>query len=370
MNQKKLKISLAMPSFNGGGAQRVMINVAKGLRDRGYEVEFVVLNASGPMRGDVPPEVAVVSLEKAHARGALMAARRYLREKNPDLMITNLPHISALMRAAATVANYRKPIVPVLHNTFSIQFNRAKGLRRWVVKKSACYVLKRAPLVVAVSQGVKDDAVEHAGLAPERCEVIYNPVINADVLEMGRQPFDHPWLGQEGEAPVLCAVGRLTHQKDYPTLLKAFRSVKQARQAKLLILGEGELRGSLGELVDRLGLGDAVDLLGFLGNPHACVTKCRGLVLSSRWEGLGNVLIEALAVGTPVASTDCPSGPKEILENGKWGYLAKPGDENDLAAAMMQLIDDPKPVPGPEVLKKYTIDHAVSRYVEVVESLI
>jgi glycosyltransferase involved in cell wall biosynthesis len=169
--------------------------------------------------------------------------------------------------------------------------------------------------------------------------VIYNPIVTDELLAMSRAPVDHPWCAA-GAPPVILAVGRLTEQKDFPNLIRAYARLRQRRSVRLVILGEGEARGELEDLIARLGLAEDVYLPGFVDNPFAWMRQARLFALSSRWEGLPSVLIQAMACGAQVVSTDCPSGPAEILEDGRWGRLVPVGDPEALAAAMDAALDD------------------------------
>ncbi|NLO89188.1 MAG: glycosyltransferase, partial [Clostridia bacterium] len=187
--------------------------------------------------------------------------------------------------------------------------------------------------VVAVSQGVADDLVKTTGLMRELIKVIYNPIVTPELLEKAKESIGHPWF-KPGQPPVILSAGRLTAAKDFPTLIHAFARVRAERLARLMILGEGEERPNLESLVRELGLESDVSMPEFVENPYAYMARAAVFVLSSAWEGFGNVLVEAMAVGTPVVSTDCPSGPAEILEGGKWGKLVPVGDVEKLAKAL------------------------------------
>src|SRR5690625_55191 len=180
--------------------------------------------------------------------------------------------------------------------------------------------------VVTASEGVSTDTRTVTGLPPERIHVIDNPVVTPDLEELAAQPLDHPWFG-DNDVPVILASGRLTKQKDFPTLLRAFARVRQNRPARLIVLGEGKLRTELEALAVKLGIASDVDLAGFASNPYPYVKQSDLFVLSSRWEGLGMALIEALALGIPAVSADCPSGPREILADGRYGALVPVGDD-------------------------------------------
>jgi glycosyltransferase involved in cell wall biosynthesis len=194
---------------------------------------------------------------------------------------------------------------------------------------------------VAISKGVGDDLVAKAGVDPRTLAVIYNPV---DVEAVGREAEHdpgHPWLNDA--VPVVLGVGRLTYQKDFATLLKAFAHLRQTRPARLIILGEGEDRASLTQLAARLGISEDVDFPGYKTNRLGYIARAKVFALSSRWEGFGNVLVEALACGVPVVSTDCPSGPREILDAGAFGALVPVGDDRAMATALADALDHPPP---------------------------
>jgi glycosyltransferase involved in cell wall biosynthesis len=199
-------------------------------------------------------------------------------------------------------------------------------------------------------------------------QVIYNPVITPAVLAMaGRQP-DHPWYAS-GQPPVVLGVGRLTPQKDFRTLVRAFAQVRRGRPARLMILGEGEERPRLEALADELGVRADVAMPGFRDDAIACMAHSAVFVLSSVFEGLPTVLIEALAAGTRVVSTDCPSGPREILQGGRLGALVGVGDVAGLAAAIVEALDRPSDAVPSEALAPFTMDAAVTHYMHLIESV-
>lgn len=202
------------------------------------------------------------------------------------------------------------------------------------------FVYPWADHVIAVSKGVAHEVQRLTGLPDDRVTTIYNPVVGPYIRRLAAQPVDHPWVA-DTQVPLILAVGRLTPQKDYPTLIHAFARVRYVRAAHLVILGEGRQRHKLEKRVHQLGLDADVALLGHVDNPFAWMSRAAVLVLSSAWEGLPGVLIEALACGCPVVSTDCPSGPREILEHGAFGPLVPVHDDRMLAAAILTVLAAP-----------------------------
>jgi glycosyltransferase involved in cell wall biosynthesis len=226
----------------------------------------------------------------------------------------------------------------------------------------------KADRIVAVSQGVADDLISLLNLPHEKVTVIYNPIFTPELFEQAKQPANHPWF-EQNRLPVILAVGRLTRQKDYPILFRAFSLVRQVRPAKLLILGEGEERANLERLAIELGIQNDVSMPGFVDNPFAFMAKASVFVLSSAWEGFGNVLVEALACGCPVVATDCRSGPREILDNGRYGRLVPVGDHEALAKAILETLDNPDfPANRQTRLQRameFSVDAAVDKYLKV-----
>jgi glycosyltransferase involved in cell wall biosynthesis len=222
-----------------------------------------------------------------------------------------------------------------------------------------------ADAIIAVSDGVADDVARVTSLPRESITTIHNPVVTPELQEKMRAPLDHPWFAP-GNPPVLLAVGRLVDQKDFPTLLKAFARVRAVRKARLIILGEGKERPELEALTGKLGVASDVDLPGFVLNPFPYMIRASALVLSSAWEGLPGVLIEAMACGCPVVSTDCPSGPAEILNGGAYGPLVPVGDDAALAKAILSVLEAP---PDSERLRAqaalFSVDRATDQYLQV-----
>jgi glycosyltransferase involved in cell wall biosynthesis len=226
-------------------------------------------------------------------------------------------------------------------------------------------VYHRVDGVIAVSRALAQQFTSAVGDATRRPHVVYNPVITDELVEQAEGPVPHPWLRQ-GMPPVILGVGRLMEQKDFRTLLQAFARVREERKCRLVILGEGGQRQELQGLAERLGVAEEVDLHGFVENPYPYMRGASVYALSSAWEGLPNVLIEALGVGTPVVATDCPTGPREILEDGRYGPLVDVGDVEGMADALMQTLKDPLP---PEDLKRggerFRLETCGDHYLEV-----
>lgn len=362
-------IAFFLPSLRGGGAERIMVNLAHGITERGLALDIVLAAAEGPFLDQVPATARVVDLRAGRMLRSLRPLVQYLRTERPKVLVSTQSHVNLIALAAAKLARQGTPVVVTEHNTLS-QTSRRDGSvmgRAWPRLLRAFY--PQAASIVAVSQGAADDLSAVSGLRRDRIEVIYNPVISADVLAAARGRPDHPWL-QPGEPPVVIGVGRLTPQKDFATLIRSFAEVRRHRSARLIILGEGEERVALTALAREVGLGDDdIALLGFRPNALAYMAASTVFALSSAWEGLPTVLIEALAVGAKVVSTDCPSGPREILQGGRFGALVPVGDVPALAGAIVDALDRPAAPPPAEALRPFTRDAAVDRYLHVIENV-
>lgn len=360
-----MRVSLVMPCLEMGGVERVMLNIAEGLSQKGITVDLVVSYALGPLKHDIPDGVQLVDLKAPRVRQSVPGLIKYLRRHRPAAIISAKDYQNVVVIWAAKLSCIATKVIVTTHIDVALEWERYRGRKSKLIPYLVRYSYPLATHIVAVSQGVRESLARITGLPMERIKVVYNPVITPALLLKANGPIDHPWFAS-GEPPVLLSAGRLTEQKDYPTLIRAFALVREERPVRLMILGEGEDRPRLEDLARELGISTDVALPGFVDNPYQYMKRAAVFVLSSKWEGLPTVLIEALAVGTPVVSTNCPSGPAEILEEGKWGQLVPVGDETLLAAAIIQTLDRP---PNRDLLRKrgleFSVDRAVQQYLDL-----
>ena len=360
-------IAFFLPSLNGGGAERIILNLMQGITARGLPVDLVLSAAKGPLLSHLPPSVRLVDLHAPRVLRSVGPLAEYLRRERPRALVSSMNYANLVAIWAARLAGRGTPVVVTVHTTpsHSRPQQSRPSARLWPLLLRMFYPW--AASVVAVSRGAADDLAHWSGLPRNRVEVVYNPVITPAALAAAEQPPDHPWFAP-GQPPVIMGVGRLTAQKDFPTLLRAFAEVRRKRAARLIILGEGEDRPSLTALAAELGVTQDLDLPGFRDNALAYMASSALFVLSSAWEGLPTVLIEALAVGTPVVSTDCPSGPREILQDGRLGPLVPVGDVHALAGAMVETMDRPERTIPADALTPFTRDAAVDHYLRLIAS--
>jgi glycosyltransferase involved in cell wall biosynthesis len=353
-------------SFSGaGGVERMLVNLIRGFLDLGQAVELVLAKAEGPHLKRLPPEVRQVRLATAHTQLAVPALARYLRARRPSALLAAKDRAGRTAVLARALARTDTPIVLRLGTHLSTAMSGRAAIHRWLRFLPIRLLYPRIDRIVAVSDGVAEDTARIARLPRRSITVIRNPVITPELAAQAAEPCPHPWL-EGGEVPVILAAGRLQRQKDFPTLIRAFGRLRAERVCRLVILGEGRGRTGLEALVRKLGLAGEVDLPGHQPNPYAFLARASLFVLSSAWEGSPNVLTEALALGVPVVSTDCPSGPSEILEGGRFGPLVPVGDVPALGAAMSATLENPLPATTlRSAVGEYEQGRSARRYLEV-----
>lgn len=340
-----------------------MVNLARGFAERGLQVDLVLAKAEGPYLSEVPPSVRVVDLGARRVLYALPGLIRYLRQERPSAVLSALNHANVVAIWARLLSRVKTRLVVSEHSTLSLATRHARSLKGRLMPLLMKRFYPWADAIVAVSYGVEEDLVARTGIPKEKIRVIYNPVITPDLFAKAEEPLDHPWF-EPGEPPVILGVGRLTEEKDFPTLIRAFALVRKERPARLMIFGEGEDRAKLEALVRELGLEQDVALPGFVANPYKYMRRAAVFVLSSRWEGFANVLVEAMALGTPVISTDCPSGPAEILEGGRWGWLVPVGNVGEMANAIKAVLQGEKK-DGRQRAMQFAVDVIIKEYAKV-----
>lgn len=354
-------IAVLLPSLAGGGAERIMLNLIEGLLAKQYDVDLVLVSAFGEYLPQVPEAVNIVDLRSQRALRALFPLTRYLKRREPALLISSLGHVNLVALKALRLARTQTRIIVSEH--LALELNPT-GLIDRVYRVLARWAYPSADAIVAVSGGVADNISKITKLDREKFQVIYNPVLPQDFWNKAREEAPHPWLQGKGP-PVILGVGRLTHQKDFPNLLNAFALLRKSVDARLIILGEGPDRGALEALASKLNIAESVSMPGFVDNPYAFMAAADVFALSSRREGLPTVLIEAIAAGAAVVSTDCPSGPQEILEGGRFGELVPIEDHVALAKALEKVLtaSDTPVIPRQE-LDVYTPEVAASAYLK------
>ena len=359
--------ALFLPNLEGGGGERTTLTLAGELLARGRSVELVVCRAVGPLRAEVPAGLRVVDLGASRARTALPRLIRYVRARRPDFLMPTIEHASVLSLLARTLARTKTPVIVRVASMPSEMEAAAVTPAQRMTVSLARRLYRRADALVACSSGMADDLAAFLGVDPAQIRMLPNPTPTHIIGRSARAPLSHPWFGA-GEPPVILAVCSLQPKKNLPMLLDAFTAVRRRRAARLVILGNGPERRGLEDQVERLGLGGSVALPGFDLNPYRYMSRCSVFALASWREGLPGVLIEALVCGANVVATDCRSGPREILDGGRFGRLVPTGDAAAFAEGLIAALDDPV-TPPPASWAPYTSERAAAGYEELIDRI-
>ncbi|MEO8139889.1 MAG: glycosyltransferase [Gemmatimonadota bacterium] len=365
LNEGVGRTAFLIPSLRGGGAERVMVNLVRAWVEAGLPADLLVCQATGPYLEDVPAGVPVIDLRSRRVSRAVPAIASYLRTMRPTALLAALDHANVAALLARRLAGGRTRVVVSVHAAISQVARASAGIKPKLLYGALRWTYPLADAIVAVSDGVAADLARTAHLSRSSIRVIYNPIVTPELPMLAEQPVDHPWF-TPGQPPVVLGVGRLEPQKDFGTLLEAFAIARRARPLRLVILGEGLQAVTLRDRAEALGIARDVWFAGFQRNPYAFMRRAGVLALSSVYEGFGNVLVEAMACGTPVVSTDCESGPSEILDGGRLGALVSVGDSAALASAILTTLIDP---PMASVLRAgaegYTASGVAEQYREL-----
>lgn len=335
-------VAFFVPSLTVGGAERVTVTIANGLAEQGYNVDLVVPYCEGAFKEEVSSAVNLVDLNTPSIPGvgigaALPALVTYFRTKAPSMIFSQMTYANDICLVAHGLSGSDAVAVPTVHNTLGVQEAPKEQFVEWL----ATQLSDRADQFVAVSEGVAESIVEQVGVRPDDVSVLHNPIPVREVQIQSEETVNHRWV-DNNEYEVILGVGRLEPQKNFRMFLEAFKRVHRSRpQTRAIIIGRGSKRDELEQLTRELGISEMVSLSGYVDNPYGYMASASALVMSSVHEGLPTVLIEALACGCPVVSTDCPSGPYEILKGGEVGPLVPVGDDIRLASSICDVLERP-----------------------------
>lgn len=357
------KIVLFIRALHGGGAQRAMVRYANALSDRGYDTTVLVLNASGAFKAELSDKVTLITLSANRILTAIPAIIKELKRIKPEVVMVTEPACNIAMIIARYLSGIETRLL-IREGLFpSVAVKESPYFQTRLSYKLAPYLYKKADIIVAIASEMADDLSSFLNIPREKITLIpINPVVTPKLYELANEKVNHPWLIEKNK-PVIISVGRLEAQKDFKTLVNAFCLLRKDVDCKLIIIGDGTLQEELTQQIKMSGYEDDIDLAGFSVNPFSFMSNADLLVLSSRYEGLPNTLIEALACGVPSVATDCKSGPRDIFDNGKFGLLVPVGDEVQMATAMKQTLDSPI---DRNILKErgaeYTLDKSIDAY--------
>ncbi|VAW79905.1 Glycosyl transferase, group 1 [hydrothermal vent metagenome] len=397
-------IAILLPSLAGGGAERSMLNLARSFSQQGRKVDLLLFRPEGAYINDVPELVRVIELKAGNSlSGRLLTARadpagistllkpvllplkadssirhihtlkQYMEMQQPDIILSALTYTNLAVLWAKQLSRVKVPVVVSERIALSMHRRSDKRQHRWrwrfmlpMVKRTYRF----ADGIVAVSDSVANDLHRNVQIDRGSITTIYNPVVDDMLSKLAAQPLNHPWF-EPGQPPVILGVGRLIPQKDFQTLLRAFATLHEKKKIRLVILGEGRQRAELTELAQKLGVENDVDMPGFVDNPYQYMAHASVFILTSLYEGLPGVLIQALACGCPVISTNCPGGSAEILDNGKYGYLVPVQHNEKLVNAIHSTLLTP---PSREQLKAraalFSTSTAAQQYLDLLDKII
>jgi glycosyltransferase involved in cell wall biosynthesis len=376
--QSESKVALFLRNLNGGGVERIMLNIACSMAQQGVQVDLVLIKAEGIFLPQVPPSVRIVDLQtkeidknrsfkfptSLQSTTSLIKLISYLKNERPAALLSAGHYLNEIAILAKRLARVSTRIVVSEHTTLSVEAKRVEQISSRVAPIAARIFYPWADEIVTVSRGVAEDLSRISGLPLNGMRTIYNPVITPGLKEQAEVPLNHPWFG-EGEPPIILGMGRFVAQKDFPTLIRAFAKVRQVKQVRLMMLGSGREQKNLEALARELGIEKDIAWVGFVNNPFPYMKRASVFVLSSAWEGLPTVLIEALALGLQVVSTNCESGPAEILDNGKYGELVPVGDADAMAQAILQVLSGNYKLVDFDWLNQFTSETSIQNYLDV-----
>ena len=368
MPEDQARLAIISPIYSDpknahGGITPVVRNLAFAFGKLGYQVDLLINTKKLSALPDSPAEhIRLVPMKSRHRFSVAFELARYLKNEQPIALLA-AGHRYNLAAAWAKRFYPQAKVYLSVHNTISAESSKGGRLKLWKRLQAISRFYGWSDGVIAVSQGVKTDLLQHTRLNANRLAVVYNPIFTPELISKSKEAVYHPWF-EQAQPPVIIGVGRLTEQKAFDVLIKAVAFVKKTHPCRLMILGEGGLREQLLDLSRDLGIENDVALPGFVDNPFAYVRRSRLFVLSSAWEGFGNVLVESLAVGTPVISTDCPSGPNEILCQGKYGELVNVGDVEGLAQSICHALTEDRAEVSTEAVLRFDAENAAKAYLE------
>ena len=328
-----MKILCFISDFDGGGAQRSMINLVGGFHAAGASVSLIAGRTNGPALRWLHEGTVVEDLGCRKIRDALFPLARLITRKKPDVILSTMVDANIVAFAATRLARRHRPVTVLRETNSHEQRTDLGALRRGLV--GVCY--RGADAVVALSSGVREELIRLYGVHRANAVTIHNP-IDLEVMHKTATTFrEQPPMASK-IAPLIVAIGRLTHQKGFDRILRSVARLDGSWT--LAILGEGEDRQQLELQAKQLGIEDRVLMPGFVSDPIQWLVHADVFVLPSRWEGFGHVVVEAMAAGTPVVAFDCPHGPRDIIEHGESGLLAEADNENDLTTAIHRVLHD------------------------------
>lgn len=363
--QSRWRLALFLATSGHSGVDRIMKNFIGELGKRPVSVDLVQVEGHGPYIHPLPENVRRLALGTHHVQSGVFRLASYLKTVRPDAVLTDKDRVNRTAVVAAAMAGYQGRLVVRVGTTVSANLQRRGVFHRTLQYWSIRHLYRRAYAVVVPSRGAAVDLTALGSFPEGFVRVLPSPVVSEKIPDLAREPIDHPWF-KPGELPVVLGAGELCDRKDFATLLQAFAVVRKDKPCRLVILGKGKKKAELEKLAQDLGVQAQVWFPGFVENPYAYMARAAVFALSSTCEGLPVVLMEAMALGTPVVATDCPSGPREILDHGTLGPLVPIKAPDALATALAHVLTHPA---DPKALMaaaaRYDVRKATDAYLDV-----
>jgi len=338
MNQRP--IALFVPTLQCGGAERVIVTLANNLSAQGYRIHLLALDVNGPLRSEIEQQVEIINITGSRALFCIPSLILYLKRNKPEVLLSTMNHLNIIVTFSCMLAKFSGRLFLREANYLSLNLVRTPLWKRILTKIIVPFFYNRATTIISPSNGIKEDLIRNFNINPALIKVIYNP-IDIDLVERKAiEQVEHSWFRLDRNFKTLIFVGSLSSKKDPLLLLEAFMKINHQVPVKLVFIGEGPLRGEIEQKILKYNLGETVQTIGQVKNPFKYMKQADLLCLSSVQEGLPNVLIQALALGLPCISTNCKSGPNEILENGKYGALVDYHDLNHYASKLEYILNN------------------------------
>lgn len=361
-NNSIKRIAFFMPHLLPGGAERVMLILANQFVSQGFQVDFLFVKAIGHFVSRLSPMINIVDMHAAKMIFSVFQLAVYLRRQKPDVLFSTLHPTNVASILAKMISRTNTRVVLRVSTTVSAQ--RYAPWKKWLVRQLLSFFYSRADQVIAVSNGVASDLHSYLKLDVSKISRIYNPTITQEIFDKSMEPIPHPWFTPH-HAPVIIGVGRLILDKGFAHLLEAFALVRSVMPAKLVLIGDGPERLNLNNLAQKLNVQDDFSIIGFVENPFAYMKRAALFVLPSRREGLPNALIEAMACGCPVISTDSPGGAREILRDGQYGDLVPLDSSELLVDAILRNLNGNVKSVDPGWLEQFKMEYVAKQYLSV-----
>lgn len=343
-NRQKIKILFLIDSLHQGGRAMILLNILRYIDRESFEPILVMFKKEGNLENKIPNDIPVLIIDIEKIKAGCFPLFPFILHQLKKIIMKERPLIlfcygwyGATLSSLSNIRSATRPLIVIHEDTvFAECLNHYKGKMKKIFKFLVRFSYNNSDLIIAVSQGVRDSLITHYNVNDEKIKVLYNPVDLKNIINKSKDEVNHPWFNED--IPIIISAGRLVPQKGFDVLIKAFSLVLKKHEARLIILGEGPFKEKLEKLTSQLGIKRYVDFPGFQDNPWRYFVRSTIFVLPSFYEGLPCVIIEALALGVPVISTNCLSGPAEILDGGKYGLLTPVGDEFSMAEGILKVL--------------------------------